>query len=270
MTSGRYPRTVAHLLNQSAAQRRHALDETFFRDVDSQAKAYWLGLIFADGCIHGTSLSLSLARRDKAILVAFRQAIHSEAPVVDYDYCHGAFSRLLITSFSLVADLNRLGATENKTQRITFPALDEELVRHFMRGYFDGDGSLYKSIAKDSRYRLGFHHNWTFSLTGYKRFIEQFQNHLMQKCHLHKTRLAARHSESPNVVTLRYCGFRQIACIDAFLCCDAEVLLDRKHVNGAKNIVKRFCEQRLWNGAAGSRLLTLPEPNLSANDEKRS
>jgi hypothetical protein len=36
--------------NQSVLQRKYALDESFFDIIDSEAKSYFLGLLFADGC----------------------------------------------------------------------------------------------------------------------------------------------------------------------------------------------------------------------------
>lgn len=51
--------------------------------------------------------------------------------------------RLAISSKILIEDLKLLGILENKTYlQLSIPKMDNSLVRHFIRGYFDGDGSF--------------------------------------------------------------------------------------------------------------------------------
>lgn len=51
--------------------------------------------------------------------------------------------KLALISDKLVSDIEKLGVVERKTFLIQFPEMDESLVPHFIRGYFDGDGSIY-------------------------------------------------------------------------------------------------------------------------------
>jgi hypothetical protein len=52
-------------------------------------------------------------------------------------------------------DLNNLGCTPAKTKTIRIPILEDELVHHFIRGYFDGDGTVgaYKNL-KNSDWKI--------------------------------------------------------------------------------------------------------------------
>jgi intein/homing endonuclease len=50
--------------------------------------------------------------------------------------------RLQIGSKSLYADLESLGFTRKKSGIMRFPDVPDELLSHFIRGYFDGDGNV--------------------------------------------------------------------------------------------------------------------------------
>ena len=49
----------------------------------------------------------------------------------------------------LINDLENLGLHQNKTFTLEYPNIDEKLERHFLRGYFDGDG--YVSYVDSSK-----------------------------------------------------------------------------------------------------------------------
>jgi len=49
----------------------------------------------------------------------------------------------------IINDLKRLGVVQNKTLILKYPDIDESIERHFLRGYFDGDGCI--RINKDKR-----------------------------------------------------------------------------------------------------------------------
>lgn len=52
----------------------------------------------------------------------------------------------------MVNDLISHGCVQNKSLKLTcFPELPANLIRHFLRGYFDGDGSLCTIISKHSK-----------------------------------------------------------------------------------------------------------------------
>lgn len=65
-----------------------------------------------------------------------------------------------------VDDLKKLGCIENKSLRLTFPTYEqvpEKLIYHFIRGYFDGDGSI--SCDKNN--------HWTVCFVGTENFIKE-------------------------------------------------------------------------------------------------
>lgn len=62
------------------------------------------------------------------------------------------YSRIQISSKTLTADLLKLGCTPRKSLTLKFPNdgifKSNDLIRHFIRGYFDGDGSVFISMEK--------------------------------------------------------------------------------------------------------------------------
>ncbi|MFZ4724412.1 MAG: LAGLIDADG family homing endonuclease, partial [Paludibacter sp.] len=53
-----------------------------------------------------------------------------------------------ISSKILINDIISLGFGPNKTyKKLYLPNIPEELMRHFIRGYFDGDGSIIGSVS---------------------------------------------------------------------------------------------------------------------------
>src|SRR5690606_36171752 len=98
------------------------------------------------GCLyhHKTSydIQFSLAIEDLNHLKKFATAIESES--VPQEKLQGdktiAFFR--VSSKRMFKDLEKLGCGQKKTGYETFPDIPTELRRHFIRGYFDGDGCI--------------------------------------------------------------------------------------------------------------------------------
>lgn len=115
----------------------------FFETIDTEAKAYWLGFLYADGCIADTMgstlrLDLGLHERDKNHVEKLHQALDSCINIRKY----GKVVRSSHYSVKLCSDLIKLGCTPRKSLTLTFPEIDKTLIHHFVRGYFDGDGHV--------------------------------------------------------------------------------------------------------------------------------
>jgi intein-encoded DNA endonuclease-like protein len=134
--------------------RRYYINDNYFDIIDTEEKAYWLGFLYADGYIRerksGNSLELKLSINDKEHLELFRKCINSnhlikegynnvkyKGRISSSHMCH-----LAIYSFQLVNSVKTQGIHSRKTFTISKPNIDKELINHFIRGYFDGDGSF--------------------------------------------------------------------------------------------------------------------------------
>lgn len=141
----------------------YQLNENYFETIDSREKAYFLGLLAADGCIHKsipgkrhTRIALVLKEEDKYIIEKFASAINFTGNVNTNTirkgkYIGHQYSRILFTSNKMASDLEKYGINRNKSHALTFPAIPKEYDYDFIRGYFDGNGSVFISNEKHWR-----------------------------------------------------------------------------------------------------------------------
>lgn len=123
-------------------------DHAFFSEINTEEKAYWLGFIFADGFIldkvkkGSKQLGIRLAKKDKQHLEAFRSSLKSTKKILEYTDKKGRQSAVIVhSSDQLCEDLTKHGCGPRKTLMLKFPnTVPSEMLRHFIRGYFDGDG----------------------------------------------------------------------------------------------------------------------------------
>lgn len=142
--------------------RKYNVDDNFFYKIDNERKAYWLGFIIADGYINERTgqdrLILDLGQKDIKHLEQYVNDISFQGPINNYTIKSGSFkgyehSSVAITSQRLVDNLALHGCTPRKSLTLVFPKLKRSLIRHFIRGYFDGDGSVF--ISNEKHWRSG-------------------------------------------------------------------------------------------------------------------
>lgn len=151
-------RRKSHIIRKRKDYHKYPLDESFFEVIDTEAKAYFLGLLFADGNVNRkTSLvSITLQELDKDILERFKFHLKYECPLSftqsKKDTQQNRWT-LYTCSSKIKNDLIKLGCIPNKSLILNPPNyLPENLIHHFIRGYFDGDGCIYsqKGCATNS------------------------------------------------------------------------------------------------------------------------
>lgn len=126
------------------------VDHSFFSNIDNELKAYLLGFFAADGCVYNSyRFGLCLAEQDIEIINLYKEAIYPEAYIKKVHNTKGAVARqpqilLRISSTKIVKDLYRYGIGCRKTysDMVVSDLIPKDLVRHFIRGYFDGDGCV--------------------------------------------------------------------------------------------------------------------------------
>jgi hypothetical protein len=101
---------------------------------------------------------------------------------------------------------------------LKFPKLRKDLIRHFIRGYFDGDGC----ISQSGKYPM-------FSIVSTKNFLTSIQNILVKNLGLSKTKFMIRHPKNGNNIrTLMYGSYGNCIPIYHYLYDDASIFLKRK------------------------------------------
>lgn len=141
---------------------RPEMNHSFFHSIDSESKAYWLGFLYADGCVstRGT-ISLALQAQDVEHVRSFTKTI---GLVREPTYNEKTKSyRVSFGSKEMTSDLVSHGVVPAKSLIATPPALAPHLERHFWRGVVDGDGSI---LTRGGRYAV--------SLSGTRATCEGF------------------------------------------------------------------------------------------------
>lgn len=151
--------------------RKKELDKNFFFNFTSNSM-YVLGLLASDG-----NLYIKKNGKDKIItftgeletIKRIKDLIKSEHKI--YTYKNSLNSVLKFQDSSIFDLLVSIGITPRKSKTLDFPKIpeDKELIRHFIRGYFDGDGCI--SITKHNFLIVAF-------ASGSKIFLEKLKQRL--------------------------------------------------------------------------------------------
>ncbi len=124
--------------------KKHGVNYNFFKNW-SPEMSYILGFIAADGniCHSGMAHTLHIASDDKDVIEKIKRALDYCGPVYQKPRFNGKISySLRICDQTIFNDLQKLGITERKSLSL-FPKVRKAFMADFLRGFFDGDGSVY-------------------------------------------------------------------------------------------------------------------------------
>jgi DNA-binding transcriptional regulator WhiA len=139
--------------SHTCSSRKYNFNQNYFDNIDTPNKAYILGFLFADGNVNKkqTEMTIKLHNRDINLLEKIKLEMKSEHPIKKIIQKNKEDQvSFRISSIYLCKKLISHGVVPNKTFIIEFPELKEDLVRHFIRGYFDGDGCIHKIKNRNS------------------------------------------------------------------------------------------------------------------------
>lgn len=129
----------------------HPKNELYFETIDSHEKAYWLGVLYADGTVSSESAcypKVGLGMIDLEHVEKFKRAVEAPYNKITVTYFENMPNASPYYSFNIHSkkmreDLISLGCVPNKTYDLTgFPCIKDEFIYDFVRGFFDGDGCL--------------------------------------------------------------------------------------------------------------------------------
>lgn len=148
----------------SEGMKKYAVDENYFKKIDSHAKAQVLGFIAADGCLTNASkyskvISINLNIIDIDYLEWIRNELKFEGTVkrsiVKTGYKDNTeICRFTLCNQILCQDIQNLGITERKSLTLGFPSSDQvpdEFIPSYILGYFEGDGSFSSRVSKQNK-----------------------------------------------------------------------------------------------------------------------
>lgn len=145
----------------NADTRKYKINDDY--NFESHNGAWLLGFLTADGYLPNTKsakyrITIALARIDEEILYMIKKELGYEGPIYQYNSVEGyPFSSLSFTSKKLRQKIESYGIVNNKTFKIhKLPnILSQEYMIDFIRGFFDGDGSIFER-EEEKKVRMNF------------------------------------------------------------------------------------------------------------------
>jgi hypothetical protein len=221
-----------HVKNTSDYRTTRPVND-FFHTIDSEIKAYLLGFFASDGHIEhrkagkweSYSLKWDIHAKDVELLHLINHHIGNNTYNV-YKCKDREIVGIAITSKQVGEDLKALGYDRHKTRTCkSLPTIDPIWMPHFLRGYFDGDGSVSYGRAKQ-----GFNRDLTFACFS-KEVIDQIHSLLPYEYTpiiSYKEGYILGSSKKSSSWTLSYKSMHDIRLIRDYLYKDANFFLKRK------------------------------------------
>lgn len=132
---------------RTLTHKKIEINEHFFSSWSSKM-AYVLGIIYTDGSLH-RARRMIIGQKDPELLIKIKKLMDCNAelyfrPKKKYrDVVSGKLYLLQINHGKIYDDLIKLGLSPDKSLTVQFPDITPKYVRHFIRGCWDGDGTVY-------------------------------------------------------------------------------------------------------------------------------
>lgn len=191
---------------------------THFEKIDNEEKAYWLGFLYADGSVGSKEdkIELGLAEKDFHHIEKFKKFIGLSNKI-----CYRESSKSYRFSFrsqKCKQDLIKQGCVPKKSLILEFPTEEQvpkKLIRHFIRGYFDGDGWFSNT---EKCFQIG--------IIGTENFIKGFLNNINIKSKNNKILDVHRKNGAKRYI---FGGKQDVIDFLNYIYKDSAVYLDRKY-----------------------------------------
>lgn len=224
--SGTMIYNILKKFNVSTDNRRgfYNVDINYFKNIDTANKAYFIGLFHADGCNSESNgnIKIFLKEEDVDVLEKLKKDIKYTGKLI-YRIRSLEVNRknqygLNITCLPISEDLKHLGYPAKKTYKAVFPKfIHSDLICHFIRGLFDGDGCISYNSKKN---KISFGIVGSFlTLEGVK---SEFKNRFNIESYISETK-------SKGIFSLKITKMIDIFTIFNYLYKDAEIYLKRKY-----------------------------------------
>lgn len=167
----------------------------YFSEINSYMKAYWLGLLCADGYLVNNPskiVGIQLSEDDKDVLDSLKEHLKSKKPLLkikprilhvnDKTYISKSMYRFTIGNNRMFDDLVNLGLSERKS--LILPNVIENIPYKyrdsFIIGYFDGDGCVLLPKGKIKKNNGIWYpsHSTQISIRGTESMLNGIKNHL--------------------------------------------------------------------------------------------
>lgn len=200
--------------------KKHFYNENYFEKINTKMKAYFLGLLYADGYNSGNSVILSLVDKEPIIKLAEEVGYSEEIVLVQpRKLTHQIQYKLCLNSGKMCEDLTKLGCMKAKTFLTYLPndlQVPDEFKKHFLLGLLDGDGSIY---IKNKVYFVKY--------TGNYELILGLSNYIFNKIGIKGSLVQEKQSQN-KIFKITIGGRHQVKKFLDYLYKDVDFCLERK------------------------------------------
>lgn len=203
------------------------MQEDFFEDINTEEKAYFLGLLIADGCIFeyrpkNFMVILSLQEKDSYMIQEFANKIKSNRKIVT-DKRDNSKS-ITITSNKMVKNLCSYGVVPNKTFKTYLPIIRNYLMKDLIRGILDGDGNISYRKRKPDKELSKENIRGQIAFCGSEQLLLDIKKYLCSNLNIIKPTIC----KEGNIYSLRWNSKKDILEIGNFLYNNSHIYLIRK------------------------------------------
>ena len=212
-------------------------NHNYFNKIDTEQKAYFLGLMQSDGWIfkkNDNSRQIGLCLEEDYIIEYFKKELETENKIVERKKGdnHKILYQLLVDSAFLYKDLWNFGVGDKFNEQY-MPILREDLYNHYIRGLFDGDGTV--CPHEETK-------NIHIGLLGGYRTMSQISFYLAYKLGVFQTQPAVCNNRcfddiNKKLYSLRFADNNEVKIIYDFLYKNATIYIKRK-----KEVFERWFE----------------------------
>lgn len=229
------------------------INEEYFNQINNKNKAYVLGFIYADGHLNKKSLNITLQEKDLEILEFIKRELESTHPIYtkiikDRRYSSFNISNVKISK-SLISNFN---IPSNKSKNnLSIPDIPEEYISHFLRGVFDGDGSVWSSKTKTGE-------EYGMSYSGGESFLVEIQ-YILSSLNINSSLRYRYGLTNKNSCSIEIKGSVQLGRFFDYIYKDANFFLERKHKKLllAKQAGERHSNKMLATNGIGDEILRM-------------
>lgn len=221
--------------NSVNTSRRKIDDENIYANGLNSINSYILGIIYSDGCLsfdkHTSKYRLTIAMNDIDIMEKIHRIMTPNKKLYKYKHPNGRSETYSIISTNKedIKFLMDIGVKPRKSLEIVYPKIDKKFDKDFIRGYFDGDGSIYESTT--NTYYKGIKRQYRYKYfrftTGSSLFAKQLSEKLLENNIENNITQDSRLDNRAYYISIY--KKKSVNNFFNFIYRDAEIYMNRKH-----------------------------------------
>lgn len=220
-------------VRSSGGFRPYNVRSNCFDNLRDEYAVYWLGFLFADGTVNRSNIDISLAKKDKDHLRKLELFFGCGERIRPISVGKYEVVKLAISDTVLANKMRELCIEPHRPRGVEIlQMLPKESLSHFLRGWFDGDGSAYRFPQ--------------LCFAGRPPFLMEVQKVFIENAHANPVTLKWNGNPNKIIRVLVYRGVNRCGEIAKYLYKDATIWLARKRDRILAWPVSKKKDKRFW------------------------